>query len=171
MGSTSKTFWGGLRVGWVRADAALVRRLTLRRAMEDLGSPLVEQLATTHLLADVDAVLAARRPVLAERAAGLAAAIARELPGWSALVPAGGLVLWCRLPVPSSSAFAAAARSVGVVVTPGPRFGVDGAFESRLRLPFSRPLPELEAAVSRLAPAWLGLAGGAEAADEDLLVV
>ena len=40
LGSTSKTFWGGLRVGWVRTDARLVRRLILRRATEDLGSPL-----------------------------------------------------------------------------------------------------------------------------------
>ena len=46
LGSASKTFWGGLRLGWVRGDAALIRRLTSRRATEDLGSPLVEQLAT-----------------------------------------------------------------------------------------------------------------------------
>jgi DNA-binding transcriptional MocR family regulator len=171
LGSTSKTFWGGLRVGWVRGEAGLVRRLTLRRALEDLGSPLVEQLATAHLLADIDAVVASRREVLAARAAGLASVISRELPGWSAPVPAGGLVLWCRLPTPSSSALAAAARSVGVVLIPGPRFGVDGAFESRLRLPFSRPLPEMEAAVARLAPVWRGLAGGEAEPEEDLLVV
>jgi DNA-binding transcriptional MocR family regulator len=171
LGSTSKTFWGGLRVGWVRGEAGLVRRLTLRRALEDLGSPLVEQLATAHLLADIDAVVASRREVLAARAAGLASVISRELPGWSAPVPAGGLVLWCRLPTPSSSALAAAARSAGVVLIPGPRFGVDGAFEARLRLPFSRPLPEMEAAVARLAPVWRGLAGGEAEPEEDLLVV
>jgi DNA-binding transcriptional MocR family regulator len=171
LGSASKTFWGGLRLGWVRAEAALVRRLTLRRAAEDLGSPLVEQLVTTHLLADVDTVLAARRAALATRAAGLASALARELPGWAVPLPPGGLVLWCRLPTPSSTAFAAAARSVGVVLTPGPRFGVDGAFESRLRLPFSRPLPELEAAVARLAPLWRGLTSRLGEPDDDLLVV
>jgi DNA-binding transcriptional MocR family regulator len=171
LGSASKTFWGGLRIGWVRADAALVRRLTLRRAMEDLGSPLVEQLATVHLLADVDTVLTARRAALATRAAALASVLVTELPGWSAPIPPGGLFLWCRLPAASSSAFAAAARSVGVVLTPGPRFGVDGAFESRLRLPFSRPVPELEAAVARLAPVWRGLTGGLAEPDDDLVVV
>jgi DNA-binding transcriptional MocR family regulator len=171
LGSASKTFWGGLRLGWVRGDAALVRRLTARRATEDLGSPLVEQLATTHLLADVDTVLAARRAALATRAAGLVAALARELPSWAAPMPPGGLFLWCRLPSSSSTALAAAARSVGVVLTPGPRFGVDGTFESRLRLPFSRPLPELEAAVARIAPLWRGLTDGLGEPDDDLLVV
>jgi DNA-binding transcriptional MocR family regulator len=171
LGSASKTFWGGLRLGWVRGDAALVRRLTSRRATEDLGSPLVEQLATAHLLADVDTVLTERRAALATRAAGLVAALARELPSWVAPMPPGGLFLWCRLPTPSSTALAAAARSVGVVLTPGPRFGVDGAFESRLRLPFSRPLPELEAAVARIAPLWRGLTSGLGEPDDDLLVV
>ena len=62
LGSASKTFWGGLRVGWVRADARLVKRLTLARAVDDLGSPLVEQLATAHLLDVADEVLSVRRP-------------------------------------------------------------------------------------------------------------
>jgi DNA-binding transcriptional MocR family regulator len=171
VGSASKTFWGGLRVGWVRADAALVRQLTLARAVDDLGSPLVEQLATAHLLGEVEAVLAARRPVLRARQEALRAAVARHLPGWRAPSPDGGLVLWCALPTPSSTAFAVAARRAGVVLTPGPRFGPDGAFESRMRLPYSRPAAELEAAVARLAPVWRGLTGEGALEDEDLLVV
>ena len=139
LGSASKTFWGGLRVGWVRADTRLVERLTMARALDDLGSPIVEQLATAHLLDVVGEVLAGRRPALAARAATLRAAVAEHLPGWVAPMPAGGLFLWCRLPTPASSALAAAARSAGVVLTPGPRFGAGGAFEARIRLPFSTP--------------------------------
>ena len=171
LGSASKTFWGGLRVGWVRADAALVRRLTLARAVDDLGSPLVEQLATAHLLAGTDAVLEQRRPALRARRDALRTAVARHLPGWRAPSPDGGLVLWCALPTPSSTAFAVAARRVGVVLTPGPRFGPDGAFESRMRLPYSRPVAELEAALARLAPVWRGLTGEGALEAEDLLVV
>jgi hypothetical protein len=171
LGSASKTFWGGLRVGWVRADAALVRRLTLARAVDDLGSPLVEQLATTHLLGELDPVLAVRRPALVARREALAAAVARHLPGWRTPTPAGGLVLWCALPTPTSTAFAAAARQAGVVLTPGPRFGPDGAFESRMRLPYSRPPAELEAAIARLAPVWRGLTGAVAVHDDEVLVV
>jgi DNA-binding transcriptional MocR family regulator len=171
LGSASKTFWGGLRVGWVRADPALVRRLTLARAVDDLGSPLVEQLATAHLLGEVEPVLAARRPALRARRDALATAVARHLPGWRTPTSAGGLVTWCALPTPSSTAFAVAARRAGVVLTPGPRFGPDGAFESRMRLPHARPAAELEAALARLAPVWRGLTGEGDLEDDDVLVV
>lgn len=156
VGSASKTFWGGLRVGWVRAELELVRRLVLARALDDLGSPLMEQLATAHLLAALDGpdgVLPARRAELADRCRALTAAIAEHLPGWRVPAPDGGMVLWCTLPTPSSTAIAAAAREVGVTLTPGPRFGADGGLESRLRIPFSRPAAELEAAVRLIAGA------------------
>lgn len=156
LGSSSKTFWGGLRVGWVRADRALVQRLTVARAADDLASPLVEQLATAHLLDVVDEVLAARRPVLRSRFDALRTALAEVLPDWRVPEPDGGLVAWCVLPGPRSSAVAAAARDLGVTVTPGPRFGVDGGFETRLRVPFARPEAELVAAAGLLARAWGG---------------
>jgi len=156
VGSASKTFWGGLRVGWVRAEPELVRRLVLARALDDLGSPLMEQLATAHLLATLDGpddVLPARRAALAARCRALTGAIAEHLPGWRVPAPDGGMVLWCTLPTPSSTAIAAAAREVGVTLTPGPRFGAAGGLESRLRIPFSRPAAELEAAVRLIAGA------------------
>ena len=159
LGSSSKTFWGGLRVGWVRADRGLVQRLTVARALDDLASPLVEQLATAHLLDRVDEILPERRTLAADRCAALRAALARELPGWDVPQPAGGLVVWCRLPAPRSSALAAASRDLGVTVTPGPRFGPDGGFEARLRIPFARPTTDLDAAVTLLRRAWDATAG------------
>ena len=45
-------------------------------------------------------------------------------------------------------------------VAAGPRFGVDGAFERFLRLPYCLPEPTLAEAVERLAVAWRGIAGG-----------
>ncbi len=160
LGSASKTFWGGLRVGWVRADAELVRRLTVARAADDLASPLVEQLATAHLLDAVDDVLAVRRAQLRARFGALREALARVLPDWEVPAPDGGLVAWCRLPAPRSSTLAAAVRELGVTVTPGPRFGVDGGFESRMRIPFARPEAELAAAAGLLARAWHGATAG-----------
>ncbi len=44
VGSTSKGFWGGLRVGWIRAPHAQMERLTRARVTLDLGVPVMEQL-------------------------------------------------------------------------------------------------------------------------------
>lgn len=170
LGSASKTFWGGLRVGWVRADAALVRRLVVARAADDLGSPLVEQLATAHLLDDLAQVLRERRALLVRRCAALRAALAEHVPDWTVPVPEGGLVLWCTLPGPGSTRLAAAARDLGVLVTPGPRFGVDTGFEARVRVPFARTEPELVAAAGLLGRAWRGEPGPVEPVDDAVVL-
>lgn len=170
LGSASKTFWGGLRIGWLRADPALVRRLTLARAADDLGSPVVEQLATAFLLDDVEAVLAGRRAMLRARRDALRAALARHLPEWDVPEPPGGMVLWCRLPVPRATALAGACRASGVTLTPGSRFAVGQGFEDRVRIPFARPEPELRAATALVAAAWRS-GTGEDAAEESAAVL
>ena len=76
------------------------------------------------------------------------------LPEWRFTRPAGGLSLWVELDAPRSTALAAIADRHGLRLAAGPRFGVDGAFERFLRLPFSLPAPVLEDATARLAVAW-----------------
>ena len=70
---------------------------------------------------------------------------------------AGGLSLWVELDAPRSTALAAIGDRYGLRLAAGPRFGVDGAFERFMRLPFSLPEPVLEDAASRLAIAWRGV--------------
>lgn len=154
VGSTSKSFWGGLRVGWIRADRALVARLVGARPTVDLGTPVVEQLAVAALLADAERVLIPRRATLRARRAALAALLGEHLPSWRAETPAGGLSVWAELPSPVSTALAAAAEGHGVRLAAGPRFGVDGAFERFVRLPFTLPEADLAQAVERLADAY-----------------
>ncbi len=154
IGSTSKSFWGGLRVGWVRAPVALLDRLATARTSVDLGSPLVEQLAVEVLLADPDRVLVPRRELLRDRRAHLLALVREHLPEWRVEVPPGGLSVWAQLPDPVSTALAAAAVRAGVRVAAGPRFGVHGAFERNLRLPFTLPEQSLAAAIRRLAEVY-----------------
>ena len=45
----------------------------------------------------------------------------------------------------------------GVLLAPGPRFGVDDTLECFLRLPFVRPAEELDDAVAQIATAWAQL--------------
>jgi DNA-binding transcriptional MocR family regulator len=154
VGSLSKPVWGGLRTGWLRADPELVRRMALARAGQDVGSPILDQLMAVQALEHLHELLPARREWLRERRDALMDAVAAERPDWRVRRPDGGMALWVELPA-GAAASALAARGVahGVRVAPGPRFGVNGGFERRLRLPFTQPPERLAEAVRRLASA------------------
>ena len=162
IGGMSKGYWGGLRIGWVRASAPLVQRLAAIRVGVDMSSPVLEQLVAVQLLAQGPAIVAARRTQLLGRRDALVAALAEQLPEWRFFVPSGGVMLWAELDGPISSALARAAEDVGVRLAPGPRFGLDGTLERFVRLPFSLPEGELTQAIRRIASVRhdLGRSGG-----------
>ncbi|MBL7256613.1 PLP-dependent aminotransferase family protein [Paractinoplanes lichenicola] len=151
IGGMSKGYWGGLRIGWVRASAPLVQRLAAIRVGVDMASPVLEQLVAVRLLDQAAQVLGERRLRLRERRDVLAATLRRLLPEWSFVLPRGGASLWAELDGPISSALARAAEDVGVRLAPGPRFGLDGTLERFLRLPFTLPGEDLTEAVRRIA--------------------
>lgn len=153
IGSASKAFWGGLRLGWIRAPREAVERLTRARVSLDLGAPVLEQLVLVRLLAD-PAIVEANRTRLREQRDALVDAVGSALPQWSFHVPTGGLALWCRLPAPLGTAVAAEAELRGAIVAPGPVFAAEGGLDSFVRIPWSRPPDELRDAVRRLADAW-----------------
>jgi len=157
IGSMSKAFWAGLRVGWVRADPGLAAQLQAARGPSDLASPVVEQLAAAWLLERAGRLLPARRASLTRRRDGLAAALTEHLPAWSFRIPGGGLSLWVRLDAPVSSALAHAAERQRLRLVPGPRFGAGVNLEGYLRLPFTLPAADLPDAVGRLAAARASL--------------
>jgi DNA-binding transcriptional MocR family regulator len=151
IGGMSKAYWGGLRIGWVRASAPLVQRLAALRVGVDMAGPVLEQLVAVRLLAQADTIIAARRAELTAQRDALVAALAEELPEWRFTVPGGGVTLWAELDGPISGALARAAEEIGVRLAPGPRFGLDGTLERFLRLPFTLPAADLTEAVRRIA--------------------
>ncbi len=153
VGSMSKAFWGGLRIGWLRAEPELVRRFATAAARSHLSGPVLEQLAACHLLDGAETVLPARRDVLRIQRDTLVSALRQHLPGWQVRVPAGGLVLWCGLPAISSTSLVAAASGRGLRLAPGPLFGTGHAFDDRLRLPYTQSAEVLDRAVVLLAAA------------------
>lgn len=157
IGSASKSYWGGLRVGWVRAHPDLVARLASTRAHTDIGTAVLEQLVVAELLAQPSDLLARRRTELRARRDLLVGLLLDQLPSWSFDVPVGGLSLWVDLGAPVSSALAAISTRHGVRVVPGTAFGVDGSFERNLRLPYTTSPDDLRRAVAGLAAAWTGL--------------
>ncbi|MGW0859953.1 SCO1417 family MocR-like transcription factor [Streptomyces sp. NPDC002690] len=165
VGSASKAFWAGMRIGWVRAAPDTIRSLVSARAYADMGTPVLEQLAINWLLRTggwADAVGLRREQARSNRDA-LVAAVRRELADWEFQVPRGGLTLWVRTGGLSGSRLAVAGERVGVRVPSGPRFGVDGAFEGYVRLPFTVGGPVADEAAARLAAAAALVRAGAGA--------
>ncbi|MBC9718515.1 PLP-dependent aminotransferase family protein [Streptomyces sp. TRM66268-LWL] len=163
VGSASKAFWAGMRIGWVRAAPDVIRSLVAARAYADLGTPVVEQLAVNWLMSTGgwEEAVALRRTQALENRDALVAAVRRELPTWEFEVPKGGLTLWVRAGGLSGSRLAEVGERVGVRVPSGPRFGVDGAFEGFVRLPFTVGGALAEEAAVRLAAAARLVEGGA----------
>ena len=76
------------------------------------------------------------------------------LPEWRVPHVTGGLTVWVNIGHPVSSQLTLAARNEGLLLASGPRFGIDGAFERFLRIPFSHSIEETDIAVASLARAW-----------------
>jgi DNA-binding transcriptional MocR family regulator len=154
IGSASKGFWGGLRIGWIRAPHSQMERLTHTRVSMDLGAPVLEQLVLVRLLAESEQILEVNRARLRAQRDALVAAVRDRLPDWRFNIPTGGLALWCELPEPRATAVATEAEQHDVVVAPGPVFAVEGGLDRFVRIPWTRPAEELTAAVDVLAEAW-----------------
>jgi DNA-binding transcriptional MocR family regulator len=153
IGGMSKPYWGGLRIGWIRAAAPLVQRLAALRVGVDMSGPVLDQLVAARLLRHASAVLAARRSVLRSQRDALVAALRAELPEWRFRIPTGGLSIWVELDAPISGALSRSAESYRVRLAAGPRFGVEGTMERFLRLPYVLPPDQLADAVKRIAAA------------------
>ena len=154
VGSLSKPFWGGLRIGWIRVPAERMDAFFKARLSLDLGAPLLEQLVATDLLRDGGELLEHRREQLrASRDAALAA-VAEHLPDWQVGRPTGGLNLWCELPAARSSALVARAGRHDVLLAAGPSFAPEGGLDRFLRIPYTQPAHVLTDAIGRLAEAW-----------------
>ncbi len=159
VGSASKSIWGGLRLGWIRAPHTLVDKLTRARVGMDLGVPVLEQLVLAQLLGgDLDGLLQGQRQRLRTQRDAMASALAEHLPDWEFRMPSGGMALWCRLPSLRNGAGATAlsteAERHGVLLAPGPSFAPEGGLDRYVRLPFAVAASDLVEAVRRIADAW-----------------
>jgi 2-aminoadipate transaminase len=157
VGSVSKTFMTGLRVGYLVADPPLVDALRpFKRAM-DLGSPSLVQAVAAAFLEDgyAEHLEAVRARYRAGRDA-LVEAIEAEMPAGTAFTrPSGGFQLWVTPPAGVSSVdLYLRGLAHGVAIGPGPVHDVDGRFPESFRLGYGRATPhDIREGVKRLARA------------------
>ncbi|MFF2957400.1 PLP-dependent aminotransferase family protein [Streptomyces sp. NPDC057963] len=154
IGSLSKLFWPGLRIGWLRAPQALMTRLARLKVVADLGSSHVGQQLASRLLPVSEDMATARREQLTARLDLLTELLRTRLPTWSWTRPSGGPFLWVRLPYGDAETLAQLALGYGVQVLPGARTSADRSFADHLRLSFVHEPANLRVAVDRLGEAW-----------------
>ncbi|MEV6950947.1 PLP-dependent aminotransferase family protein [Streptomyces sp. NPDC051183] len=163
LGSFSKVMAPGLRLGWLRAPAALRRAAVVAKQAADLHTSTVDQLAAAHYLAEADlaAHLATVRAAYRARRDALLAGLAEALPAGSTWNrPEGGMFVWARLPEGHDAArllTAAIARDVAFV--PGAPFYTGTPDPRTLRLSFTTHTPaEIAQGLARLAGAAVAAA-------------
>ena len=159
VGSMSKIAWGGMRIGWIRAERSVISRLLAVRPSFELGTALLEQCIAIELLTEMPALTAHVRSRLAAGRAAVAAGLER-IDGVRMPQTAGGLSAWVDLGAPVSTMLSLAAREHGLILPPGPRFTTGGVLERRLRIPITLPPARTDEAMERLRLAWTDVREG-----------
>lgn len=162
IGSASKPYWGGLRVGWIRGPADLIRRLTYYKTAFDLATPVTTQAAACHLIERSQEILAERRLLLKVQQEALSDALSAYLPDWDWAPPVGGLSVWARMPHGSATELAQIALRHGIALVPGPFFDPHAHHDLFFRLPYVLPASAIEHGIARLAKAWSQYVGKSE---------
>lgn len=154
VGSLSKLYWAGLRVGWMRVPAPLAGPLGQAKTLADFGGSLPAQHIALSLLNDLDTLRRERRDRVSAARDLLASLLRTHLPEWTFRTPEGGQYLWIELPGGGASRFTHVAAPHGVRLFPGASMGVEPLPDRYLRLPFTLDPARLPDAALRLRAAW-----------------
>ena len=154
VGSMSKLFWGGLRIGFIRTTPTLVGRLARLKAQVDLGSSVLSQVVCARLLETVDETRRQRLQQLGHQLDHALAVLSRELPDVTIVRPVGGLSVWLQLPAGTGTGLADVASRFGVAVVPGSVLSHRGGADSGIRVVYARDAAAFEAGTARLGAAW-----------------
>lgn len=154
VGSMSKSFWGGMRVGWLRANPDLVAELAAVKGGEDLGTSVIAQLLASQLLPRIELARDERLRTLSEARRLVLEAIAELVPDWQPQIPTGGGSLWVRLPESGATSFAQRAERAGVRILPGSTFSIVDRLDDYIRISYAAAPEITRRGVELLAEVW-----------------
>lgn len=158
VGTFSKTFCPGLRIGWIAAAPLFREKFVLIKQGADLHTSSLSQQAIAKYLElyDIDEHIARLVSVYKERRDAMLGAMERHFPAEASFTrPQGGLFTWVELP-PHIKAAPLLNRclAANVAFVPGDSFFPNGQVDNTLRLNFSNmPVDRIIEGIKRLAEA------------------
>jgi len=156
LGSFSKTFAPGLRVGWVLAPHAVREKLVLAAEAAVLCPPQLNQMVVAEYLSTQDwqGQIAAFRGMYRERRDAMLEGLAQLMPeGTTWTHPTGGFYVWVTLPGElDAKVLLPRAVTARVAFVPGTAFYADGSGRNHMRLSYCYPEPDrIREGIRRLA--------------------
>jgi len=143
VGTVSKVFSPGVRVGWALAEPGLLQRLILAKEAADLCGSSFTMLVTERYLSGERwrANLERLVDIYRKRRDGMIAALVEHFPAEASWThPAGGFYVWVTLPgYLDTQAMLVAAVERRVAYVPGTAFYPDGRGRDKMRLAFCYP--------------------------------
>jgi 2-aminoadipate transaminase len=156
LGSFSKTFASGLRVGWALVPPAVRERMVLAAESATLCPPSFNQMLVSRYLAahDWQSQIKTFTEVYRDRRDAMLSALETHLPdGFTWNIPDGGFYVWLNVPEGiDTKAMLPRAVTARVAYASGTGFYADGFGSRQLRLSYCYPTPErITEGVRRLA--------------------
>jgi len=146
LGSFSKTFAPGFRVGWALAPHAVREKLVLAQESATLCPPVFSQFAISSYLDSWDwrRQITSFKDMYRARRDAMLEGLSEHMPaGTTWTRPAGGFFVWVTLPEGlDSQAMLPRAVTARVAYVPGPAFYADGFGTRFMRLSYCFPTPE-----------------------------
>ncbi|SCX81402.1 aminotransferase-like domain-containing protein [Alkaliphilus peptidifermentans] len=155
LGTFSKTFCPGLRIGWVYAEAELLQKYILVKQAADLHSNSMSQRELDKFLElyDLDAHIEKIKKVYRKRRDIMLKTMEETFPkSLKYTYPEGGLFTWVELPIHLNARdILLKALEVNVAFVPGGSFFPNGGRENTLRLNYSNmPEDKIKEGIERL---------------------
>lgn len=158
IGSFSKTVWGGLRVGWVRASQQITERLHASPTAGIVTPSALDELIALDILGQMDAIIARRCRILRTNLDAVHAGLHKiENVTWQP--QSGGLTLWLELLRHRPRTVIETCRQRGLLLAPVEGFTPDGHDTRHLRVPITAAPDQLETALGILGETLDGSAG------------